>query len=463
MDRSRESLRNPASPNDLGFRLPMPHLAPSFPFAPARLPFFYGWVIVAVATLGIVMSVPGQTMGVSVFTDHLIRVTGLSRLELANTYLLGTLASSLFLPRGGIYLDRHGARATGLVACLAVATTLCVLTQLESLSSGLTALLGGESAVPIAAALLALGFMMLRFSGQGMLTMASRTMMAKWFERRRGLASGISGVFVSGGFAIAPLLLQSLIDIGGWQGAWLILAGLVGVGMSLVIVVFFRENPEECDLQMDGDAACEGESRSTDTNRNLEEKSFTREEALRTARFWYVTLTLSLQAMVFTGVTFHIVDLGIDAGIGGRDAVKLFIPIAIVSTTTGMLSGWAADRVPVRALVVASIVLQTIAYIGAGRLGEWPFLVMMIVGWGGAGGLFATLLNVAMPNFFGRTHLGSITSIQMSSMVAASAVGPAFLAASKTYLGSYEAGLLWCCALSSAVFLFALFAPGPTQ
>jgi hypothetical protein len=66
-----------------------------------------------------------------------------------------------------------------------------------------------------------------------------------------------------------------------------------------------------------------------------------------------------------------------------------------------------------------------------------------------------------MPNFFGRTHLGSITSIQMSSMVAASAVGPAFLAASKTYLGSYEAGLLWCCALSSAVFLFALFAPGP--
>ena len=78
----------------------MPRLAPSFPFAPARLPFFYGWVIVAVATLGIVMSVPGQTMGVSVFTDHLIRVTGLSRLELANTYLLGTLASSFFLPRG---------------------------------------------------------------------------------------------------------------------------------------------------------------------------------------------------------------------------------------------------------------------------------------------------------------------------------------------------------------------------
>jgi len=463
MDRSRKSLRDPASAHNLGFRPQMPRLAPHFPFSPARLPFFYGWVIVGVATLGIVMSVPGQTMGVSVFTDHLIQVTGLSRLELANTYLVGTLASSLFLPRGGIFLDRHGARTTGIVACLAVATTLCVLTQLEVISRGLTTLLGGESFVLIAAALLTLGFMMLRFSGQGILTMASRTMMAKWFERRRGLASGISGVFVSGGFAIAPLFLQTLIDIGGWQGAWLMLAGLVGVGMSLVILVFFRENPEECDLRMDGDAPGEQPSRSIERDQDLDEKSFTREEALRTARFWYVTLTLSLQAMVFTGVTFHIVDLGIDSGIGGREAVQLFIPLAIVSTMTGMLSGWAADRVPVRALVLASIALQTIAYIGAGRLGEWPFLVMMLVGWGGAGGLFATLLNVAMPNFFGRTHLGSITSIQMSAMVAASAVGPALLAASKTYLGSYEAGLLWCCALSSAVFLFALFAPATTQ
>jgi OFA family oxalate/formate antiporter-like MFS transporter len=113
----------------------------------------------------------------------------------------------------------------------------------------------------------------------------------------------------------------------------------------------------------------------------------------------------------------------------------------------------------VRALVLLSVGLQTVAYIGAGRLDEWPFLIMMLLGWGGAGGLYATLLNVAIPNFFGRLHLGAISSIQMSCMVAASAMGPAFLAASKTYLGTYESGLLWCCVFSGAVFLFALLAP----
>ena len=49
------------------------------PFAPSRLPFFYGWVIVFAATIGSIFSIPGQTMGFSVFTDVLIEELGLSR------------------------------------------------------------------------------------------------------------------------------------------------------------------------------------------------------------------------------------------------------------------------------------------------------------------------------------------------------------------------------------------------
>ena len=440
----------------------MARLSPDFPFRPAGLPFFYGWGIVAVATLGIVMSIPGQTMGVSVFTDHLIHATGLTRLQLSYTYLAGTLASSLLLPRGGLYLDQHGSRVTGIVACVVVAATLLVMAQLDHIAISIANFGGIEANAWIAAALLALGFMALRFSGQGMLTMSARTMMAKWFERRRGLASGISGVFVSGGFAIAPLFLQWLIDLGGWRGAWWILAGVVGMGMSLVILVFFREDPESCGLAMDGRAPTEASANAGQAApSDPDEASYTREEALKTARFWYVTLALSLHAMVFTGVTFHIMDLGVETGIGGRDAVKLFIPIAIASTTMGMLMGWASDRISVRTIVLVFVSLQTLAFVGAGRLGETAFLMMMVIAWGSAGGCFATLLNVAVPNFFGRRHIGAIASIQMSCMVAGSALGPALLAASKTWLGSYRLGLLWCGVLSLGVFAFALLAPSP--
>ena len=44
----------------------------SKPFPPSRLPFFYGWVILGAGIIGILMSIPGQTMGVSVFTENLL-------------------------------------------------------------------------------------------------------------------------------------------------------------------------------------------------------------------------------------------------------------------------------------------------------------------------------------------------------------------------------------------------------
>ena len=53
------------------------------PFAPRRSPFFYGWIVVIFGTLGMLFSISGQTMGVGVFTESLLNVLTLSRLELA--------------------------------------------------------------------------------------------------------------------------------------------------------------------------------------------------------------------------------------------------------------------------------------------------------------------------------------------------------------------------------------------
>lgn len=83
---------------------------PNFPFSPAKFPIFYGWVILVASVLGVITSIPGQTIAVSVFTDHLIAATELSRLDLANAYLMGTLTSGCLLPFGGKLQDRLGAR-----------------------------------------------------------------------------------------------------------------------------------------------------------------------------------------------------------------------------------------------------------------------------------------------------------------------------------------------------------------
>ncbi|MFT4721919.1 MAG: OFA family oxalate/formate antiporter-like MFS transporter, partial [Candidatus Azotimanducaceae bacterium] len=72
----------------------MPQLSAHWPFSPKSTPFFYGWVIWLLSTLGVLFSIPGQTMGMAVFTDAFIDGLGLTRTELSMAYLVGTVGSS---------------------------------------------------------------------------------------------------------------------------------------------------------------------------------------------------------------------------------------------------------------------------------------------------------------------------------------------------------------------------------
>ena len=87
-----------------------------WPFDPAGVKIYYGWVVLVAGTIGVLASIPGQTVGVSVFTDHLTAATGLSRLQLAVAYLVGTGGSGFLLPLGGQAIDRWGTRVVALAA-----------------------------------------------------------------------------------------------------------------------------------------------------------------------------------------------------------------------------------------------------------------------------------------------------------------------------------------------------------
>jgi len=225
---------------------------PHFPFSPQRFPFFYGWIIAVFTTVGTLFSIPGQTAGVSVFTDPVIAATGLSRVQLSSAYLVGTLGSSFMLPLGGRLMDRFGARLTVMLSSLGLGLTLVYLSVCDYLIAFLNGFFPLVNRSMVGLVVMAIGFTALRFSGQGILTLVSRNTIAKWFDRRRGFVSGIANVFISFGFSAAPLILSFWIDGFGWRGAWLALAVTVGGGMTFLGWLFYRDNPEICGLTMDG-------------------------------------------------------------------------------------------------------------------------------------------------------------------------------------------------------------------
>ncbi|MFK7998245.1 MAG: MFS transporter [Polyangiales bacterium] len=400
---------------------------PKFPFDPSRFPFFYGWWILGVATLGVIASIPGQTVGVSVFNDSLIEATGLSRLSVANAYLGGTVASGLLLPWGGTLLDRLGARRTAIGACVGLAITLVALSNVDHLA--------GEGASWVVFFVLLAGlFFCLRFCGQGMLTMTSRTMLGRWFERRRGIAAGVSGLFAGYSFGIAPQLLNTWVEAGSWRTAWQQMALIVGLGMGTIVFLFFRDDPESCGLRMDGREA----PKDSDAPEPVEENK-TRAEAMKTLGFWVPTLALTFQALIITGFTFHIVDLGAKAGLTRQEAVAVFFPIAIISTATGLIGGYLADRLRVRTLVLVMMCAQALGIFSAVTLQEND--PGLILGLGVSGGLFGPIATVAFPRFFGRLHLGSIAGAEMMFVVVGSAIGPSLFASSEREFGDYSPAL----------------------
>ncbi len=448
-------------------------MRPDFPFRPAAFPFFYGWVVLAASTLGIVMSVPGQTMGVSVFADHILDATGLSRLELSNAYLVGTIASGLALPWGGTLVDRFGVRRMIVISSIGLAATLLFLARGDALIEALTSRITFAPAGWVAMAVFALGFTGLRFTGQGMLTLTSRTMVGRWFEKKRGFVAAISGPFVSFSFAGAPLLLSWWIGRAGWRGAWVEMAVVVAVVMGGLGWLLFRETPESCGLHVDG-ASTGPDALALTARETVEEAAgprgdeaveddFTRPEALRTAAFWLVTLAIGSQAMVGTGITFHIVDLGAEMGLAEQQAVAIFLPIAVVSALVGFLAGAAVDRYPIRHLIMVMMAAQCVMFSAMAHFAEPGWRLAATLGWGIASGFYGPLTVAAIPNFFGRTHLGAIQGAMMSAIVIASALGPSALAALRDGFDSYVPGLYLMVALPALVFFGAPLTPDPKR
>ena len=412
---------------------------PSFPFEPKKFPFFYGWWILVVATFGMLASIPGQTIGVGVFTEHLLSVSNLSRLDLSIAYMLGTVGSSLLIPYGGKLLDLWGSRIMIIFAGLGLAFALFLLKKTERLLAFLNQL-SWLSPFFVSFVILSLIFLLLRQFGQGLMTMVSRFALSKWFDRRRGLVTGINGVFVSFGFSSAHLLLNTLITEQGYLGSMVILAIICGLGTALLGWLFFRDQPEDCGMEMDGYSLQKlgAMHANLGSSQNTTAKDLPLEEVRGSFTFWIFTLGMASSSLIITGFTFHIASIGEVAGLDRSAIYSIFLPISIISVITNFTSGWLSDRIPLKYLLMALVVSLGLGSFGMLYLHETIGRVLVMIGYGIQGGVWGCLSVVTWPRFYGRKHLGAISGLFMGVVIFASAIGPAFYGISQQVTGSYN-------------------------
>ena len=434
------------------------------PFDPKRVPFFYGWVIVAAGIVGVLMSTPGQTLGVSVFTDFLTDALEMSRVRLSVAYLIGTVTSALLLPSAGRLYDRYGARILAGAAAIGLGIFLVMLTRVDYAASRLAIQLPGISPGVLSFILIAIGFLGIRFFGQGVIIMSSNNMVVKWFDRRRGLAVGIVGVFFAFGFSATPKLFDSLIAHYGWRDAWVFLAVIVGLLFPIVVIALFRDNPEQCAMQPDGPLPAPRLSKSKwkkvaphpDVDATLH-------QARRTFPFWVIASVMFLMSLYLTGFTFHVVSIFEESGLTRSRAVSIYLPASFVSVATRLSAGLISDYIKLKYLLflqIAGLMLSAISLI---LLAPGLSVVGVIVGNGLASGLFGLLATIAWAQFYGRTHLGAISGFATAIQVAGSAVGPYLFGLSFSLTGGYKGAGIACLAVSALLLVGATKADQPAM
>lgn len=406
----------------------------NFPFHPEKIPFFYGWVILLASTVGVLASAPGQTMGVSTFTDYLIEHIRISRIQISSAYMIGTIGSSFLLTWAGKQYDKFGARWTAIAAAMLLAFVLLLLSQADHIVHLFVK--DQESFVynSFAIGVMVFLFFLLRFSGQGVLTMVSRNMLMKWFIARRGFANGIASVLITLGFSIAPLTFDWLIQGTSWRYAWIIMAFGIGVVFLLFAFLFFRDNPEDLGQIPDGE-----KHRHREHNVTIKPfKQFTLAEARKTLPFWLYSLPLAFYALYITGFSFHLISIFDQASLDREKALAIFIPVSFMSVGISFFGGWISDRIKLKYLLYVFLAGELIALYSLANMNDGIYYYGFIVGHGMANGLYNVLMTVTWPRFYGRQNLGRISGFVMSLIVFFSAIGPVLFSFSLTRLGSYS-------------------------
>jgi MFS family permease len=417
-------------------------LLPS-PQPPRRSTRFSGWRIVLLSAVALGMTGPGQTPGVSVFVDPMMASLDLTRSQVSTAYLIGTLVGSFALPRLGRVIDDRGARVA-------------------------MALVGGVFGVALAAmsgviglVTLVIAFTGIRLFGQGALTLVATTAVAPWFNRRRGLAIGVTTALGSALLSLIPVFSQAVaIPFAGWRGAWLILAAAVWLIVLPIAVRGLIDRPRDVGQRPDGDAPLDAEAAAA-ADAEAAAVSFTRRQAMRTPMFWAVAGGVSATGMIGTGLAFHQIDLLGEQGLTPVEAAANFVPQTIAALTTTLLVGSMVDRFASRWVLATSMAMLAAAMIMVPLVAPGLLAVTYGMVVGAAGSAARALEAASFPKLFGLANIGSIRGVVTAISVASTAFGPLALSVGQDLTGSYVQVLLLLLVLPLGVTVLGLVAKVP--
>lgn len=393
----------------------------------ANGPLYYGWFVVAACFLMSVMTW-GTIWSFGVFFGYILDDFGLSH---ANTSVIFSLQSFITTGGGallGFVIDRYGAPTLMVLAAGVVVVGLFGVSQLGSFTG------------------LLVSYGLVVGAGFGIAGVIEKASPSRWFDRRRGIATGIAGAGAGVGIFLFPPVVEGLIVELGWRGAYgsLMVAFLVAY---LLAALFISDRPSDLGLE----PSTEFPTGMPHQTSPVDDWRTQVGEVVRIAR--QPAFGLVFLGALFVGITLFvmlvsIVEFTTSIGLGRGIGVLAISAMGAMNIGGKVVGGAVADRLG-RPLTYASCGLFMGGGVGTlvGVSTVAGVLVAAVIfgfGWG----IMAGLMAPTIADLFGTISINALIGIIWSGLAISGFLGPYLAGLTFDTFGTYRPAFIGAAGIS---------------
>ncbi len=263
---------------------------------------------------------------------------------------------------------------------------------------------------------LILAIFLMRFSGQGLMSHTSSTVISRYFNQRRGKA--LSGIWfgLSSAEFFLPILIIFLLSIYSWRVIWQFIS--IIILFILPIVVFYTIKNVTIDSR---------EENILDKNQKKfkDIKNWNRSEVLKDFKFYIISLNMLAMPWIVTGVFIYQSFIAESKLWGSYIIPQSFMVYSVTSILTLIASGFLVDKFTSRKLI-PFINLPLLFGLIVLYFFDISYSAYLFFGFMGvSNGLANVLGSSTWAEIYGVRYLGAIRALTTAFMVFSTAFGTA--------------------------------------
>lgn len=395
----------------------------------------YGWVIVAVTFLSMAL-VFGSRFSLGLFLPYMPDDLGTTAGAVSGAIAVSMLAAAALQPLTGMLLDRLGGRLVLSLGLAFAGLALCG-TALSQTLWQVMLFMGLASSVAYAA----------------VSPVSVTSIVASWFEERRGTALGIATSGTKVAMVILPPVVAGLIVLLGWRTAMLAL-GMLVLLLIPAVLVFVKPAPGSAQARRSAAAtpAIDTEGGAPDAPA-VPPTGTTLRSALGIPAFWLIAISLFANGFIMNLVFIHLPSFVLSQGYDEALAATGLAVLGGVGIVGTVVTGAMSDRLGRRNVLLimfgARGLTSLYLVLAPGPLSLAAFVIVFgLLGYGAIG-----VIGALASDIFGRRSIGAILGVAYVFNQTGAAAGIYAGGASLEWTGDYGASLWIAVATTVVSFL----------